>query len=370
MRKHLLAAGVAVAALLPTIAFAQQTCEERKANQRTTATVIGGVAGALLGNAVSSHGGKTGGTIIGAVAGAAVGNQVGRSHEDCSNAYGYYDNNGRWHTNAVQTSNASGYYDRDGRWVEGAPSGYYDSNGRWVRADTSGDASGYRDSNGRWIPVSADGYYDTDGQWVAGAASGYYSESGQWVPGPARGHYDSNGRWINGEASGHRDANGNWISDPQPGYWGTDGRWRAGQTMGYYDGRGRWIQTSDTRVVVVSNTPVANPGYSDRYGQDRQGGYRSGREQRSAFWAEAGNDTRQREDWLGGRIRDAASRGSLDHMTAHRAMRTLSSIRRDDNSMRRRHGGDLSGRGKDMIQGRLDNLAASVRMQMQAQRGD
>ena len=59
MRKNLLLAGFAAAALLPSLAMAQETCEQRSAN-RTTGTVLGAIGGALVGNAVSHGGGKTG----------------------------------------------------------------------------------------------------------------------------------------------------------------------------------------------------------------------------------------------------------------------------------------------------------------------
>ena len=42
MRKHLLVAGIAVATLLPSLALAQETCEQRSAN-RTAGTVVGAV---------------------------------------------------------------------------------------------------------------------------------------------------------------------------------------------------------------------------------------------------------------------------------------------------------------------------------------
>ena len=346
MRKHLMGASVLAAVFIPTFAFAQQSCEQRRSDQRTTATVVGGIAGALLGNAVSSHGGKTGGTIIGGVAGAAVGNQLGRSHADCSRAYGYYDSNGYWHANAIAASDAAGYYDRSGNWVEGAPTGYYDRNGTWVRTDVSADSSGYRDANGRWVPASAQGYYDSEGQWVAGAASGYYSENGQWVAGPAQGHYDANGRWIRGEALGHRDADGRWIADPQPGHWDSDGRWHPGQAVGYYDGRGRWVSTSDTGTVqVISNGPVPNP---ESMGDHRHGAWNGDR-----------SDTLTREAWLDSRIRQDASNGSLSRRQARSALRTLNAIRQDDQSMRGRDG-SLNERAQARIQLRLDRLARSV----------
>lgn len=125
MRKQLLAAGIAAVVLIPSLAMAQVTCEQRSAN-RTTGTVLGAIGGALLGNAVSSHGGKTGGTIIGGVAGAAIGSNLAKGPHDCVHAYGYYDNEGRWHDNGTDRAVAYGYYDRNGVWVDGPPnvSGY------------------------------------------------------------------------------------------------------------------------------------------------------------------------------------------------------------------------------------------------------
>lgn len=122
MRKHILAATIAAIALIPTLALAQETCEQRSSN-RAAGTIIGAIGGALLGNAVSSHGGKTGGTIIGGVAGAAVGSNLAKGPHDCVHAYGYYDNDGRWHDNHADRAVAAGYYGRNGEWVDGAPVG-------------------------------------------------------------------------------------------------------------------------------------------------------------------------------------------------------------------------------------------------------
>ena len=120
MRKHLLLAGLAAATLMPSLAMAQETCSQRSSH-RTTGTVLGAIGGALLGNAVSKHGGKTGGTIIGGVAGAAVGSNLAKGSRDCEHAYGYYDNDNRWHDNGIDRTAASGYYDRSGAWVDGPP---------------------------------------------------------------------------------------------------------------------------------------------------------------------------------------------------------------------------------------------------------
>jgi hypothetical protein len=122
MRKHILAAGIAAVVLIPSFAMAQETCQQRSEN-RTAGTVLGAIGGALLGNAVSSHGGKTGGTIIGGVAGAAVGSNLAKGPHDCVHAYGYYDNEGAWHDNHVDRTVAYGYYDRQGEWIDGAPPG-------------------------------------------------------------------------------------------------------------------------------------------------------------------------------------------------------------------------------------------------------
>lgn len=68
--------GLAIGAMaLPALAPSQAdaaSCRSRK----TTGTVLGGVGGALLGNAVSKGGG---GLIIGGVGGALVGREIGKS---------------------------------------------------------------------------------------------------------------------------------------------------------------------------------------------------------------------------------------------------------------------------------------------------
>jgi hypothetical protein len=151
MRKHLLAAGIAAITLIPTFAAAQQTCEERR-NNRVAGTVVGGVLGALAGSAVAGRGDRNEGAVIGGVGGAVIGNQLSKGSADCQHAYGYYDNDNRWHANNVNRDYAQGYYDRNGNWVNGAPPGAWDNNGRYVAssagsygAQTSyGDRGGYQ----------------------------------------------------------------------------------------------------------------------------------------------------------------------------------------------------------------------------------
>ncbi|MFI4966907.1 MAG: glycine zipper 2TM domain-containing protein [Caulobacterales bacterium] len=137
MRKNLLFAGFAAAVLIPSLAMAQETCEQRSSN-RAAGTAIGAVAGALLGSAVAGHGDKGAGAVIGGVGGAVVGNQVSRGPRDCQHAYGYYDNDNHWHDNGVDRSVAYGYYDREGAWVDGPPnvSGYSANAAYTSRANT------------------------------------------------------------------------------------------------------------------------------------------------------------------------------------------------------------------------------------------
>jgi hypothetical protein len=158
MRKHLLVAGIAVATLLPSLAFAQETCEQRSAN-RTTGTVVGAVAGALLGSAVAGHGEKGTGAAIGAVGGGIAGNQLSRGDRDCTHAYGYYDNAGRWHTNATVAQSTT--------------TGYYDSDRRWHARDDRTVATGYYDRSGGWVDGQPAGYYDSRGGWIANSATSY-----------------------------------------------------------------------------------------------------------------------------------------------------------------------------------------------------
>lgn len=313
MRKYLLAAGLAAAAFLPSIASAQTTCEQQR------------------GSAASA--------VIGALLDAAAGRDPG-----CEHAYGYYDSRGMWHANAVGRTQAQGYYDREGRWVVGAPNGYYDAQGRWMAANSAPSAAGHYDARGRWVPASAGGYYDVDGQWIEASAAGYYDRSGRWIAGPVVGRYDENGRWVSGQPSGHRDASGRWVADAQPGYYDRDGRWRAGQAVGYYDAQGRWIPTA-----VSAGGQGYNTSYGDR--DDRRD---------HGMWDGAPSDIRSREVWLEQRIRRGMSQGSLTRAEGARALQSLSLIKRQEKAMRH-YRGRLTPRNEMIIQAKLDTLSRNLR---------
>ncbi len=301
MRKDILVAGLAIAALSPAFALAATPCE-RQSNNRAVGTVVGAGLGAVAGSAIAGRGSHTEGAILGGIAGAVIGNQVSRGNLDCSRAYGYYDDRGMWHATGVARSDAQGYYDREGHWVAGAPSGYYDSDGRWVSAAGDPGAAGYYDRNGYWVPAASGGYYDRDGRWVSNSAG--YWRNGRWVAGPAVGHYDDNGVWISGEPAGRMDSNGVWVADAQPGYW-DNGRWVRGSAYGYYDAGGRWVST---RYAVASNAPTT-------YAYSR---------------GTADADLDARLDRLERRIRRDVASGRISSSDGDRALDRLNDIRHDE----------------------------------------
>ncbi len=71
MRIQTLVAGACAAALIPTLALAQQTCEQRQST-RVVGTLAGAGIGALAGSAIAGHGARNEGAVVGGVAGAAV----------------------------------------------------------------------------------------------------------------------------------------------------------------------------------------------------------------------------------------------------------------------------------------------------------
>lgn len=89
MRNRLFAAAVLAAcgfglAAAPVTAEAQQrrvlVCDKNVKKKANTGTVIGAVAGGLLGNQVAGNGARTEGTLLGAGVGAVVGHEVAKSN--------------------------------------------------------------------------------------------------------------------------------------------------------------------------------------------------------------------------------------------------------------------------------------------------
>lgn len=61
-------------------------CTKSKARN---GTIIGGLGGALLGNAVAGHGNKTEGALLGGAVGAVAGHEIGKKKKKCHYEYRY-----------------------------------------------------------------------------------------------------------------------------------------------------------------------------------------------------------------------------------------------------------------------------------------
>jgi len=69
-----------------------ESCQQRSHDRKVTGTVVGGVGGALIGNAITHN---TTGTVLGGVSGALVGNQVAR--QKCYDTPAAYRGHARRH---------------------------------------------------------------------------------------------------------------------------------------------------------------------------------------------------------------------------------------------------------------------------------
>jgi hypothetical protein len=321
MRTYLIAASIAALAA-GSAAHSETICRQDNSG-RIAATVAGAGIGAVLGNVIG--GGHAAGTVIGGVAGGIAGNQLARGSDHCFEAYGYYDEGGRWHANRIAAGEAHGYYDRYNVWVEGPPNGYYDNENRWIAFSEPAAGAGYYDRDGRFVPIGVTGYYAADGEWIDATAPGHY-DRGRWVEGPAYGHYDVNGVWIADRAAAG--PTGYWAARTEPGYYDANGHWVRGQVSGYYDARGHWV----TMGMVA---PAGNVAYNSR-------------------------DTRVREARIEERIERMRERGELSPSQARHAQDQLADIRRDEEQMRY-SGGGLSPHEEAEIHHRLDDLGVLLR---------
>lgn len=323
MRTYLIAASIAALAA-GSAAQAETICKQDNTG-RVVATIAGAGIGAVLGNVIDGGRHRAAGTIIGGVAGGVAGNQLAKGSDHCYEAYGYYDEAGRWHANRISADAARGYYDRYNHWVEGPPNGYYDNQNHWVAFNGPAETSGYFDRDGRYVPIGVTGYFAADGTWIDATAPGYYAH-GRWVAGPAYGHYDVNGVWI--PDRGPPQPTGYWAARTEPGYYDQYGHWVRGEVTGYYDARGHWVTTG------VVGRP-ANVAYNSA-------------------------DTRVREARIEERIERMRERGQLSAAEARHAQDELADIRRDEDHMRY-SGGGLSPREEADIHHRLDDLGVMIR---------
>ena len=328
MRNYIIAAALAATAITTAPAQSQTVVCKQDSGGRLAATVVGAGIGAVLGRVITGRHGGTTGAIVGGVVGGVGANQLAKSDQDnCSRAYGYYDDQGRWHANRIERGQAVGYYDRGGTWVQGTPNGYYDGD-RWVALNGDAETSGYYDRDGRWVPVAASGYYAADDQWVPVSAPGYYDRSGRWVAGPVNGRYDSTGRWTTDSSTNYRPAGNGWVAASQPGYYDANGRWHAGQVTGYYDARGRWVS--------MGGGGASNVAYN------------------------RGGDVMTRIDRINSRIERNRANGQLSAREANAARKELTGIKSAEARFRR-NDGTYSARDEAFLQQRLDKLAATVR---------
>ncbi len=147
----LVAALAAGAIAIPTASAAQPYGYDSRGysdcrNNGAAGTIIGGIAGALLGSSVAPHhGNRAGGAAIGGVAGALIGNSVARSSSSCgtyNQAYGYGDRSYGY----AQTYPSYGYASSYPTYGYGQSYGY----ATYGRSYSSGyDHDRYRDNDRR-----------------------------------------------------------------------------------------------------------------------------------------------------------------------------------------------------------------------------
>ena len=108
-------------------AYYRDACREKRRDRRAAGTVLGGIAGAVIGSNVDDDGNRAEGTVIGAIAGAAVGNQIGARSTKC-------DRNGAYWSRGETYGYSDRYYYRGSR----SDSWYERRHCRWAR-DWRGD---------------------------------------------------------------------------------------------------------------------------------------------------------------------------------------------------------------------------------------
>lgn len=95
MLKPLAIIGAMAVLAAPALSHAATRCRQANRNSETAGTVIGAIAGGLIGNAVSSGRNRGAGTAIGAVGGAVIGNRIAAgSNQPCPDGYEAYEDGG------------------------------------------------------------------------------------------------------------------------------------------------------------------------------------------------------------------------------------------------------------------------------------
>ena len=136
MRKLLLMGGLALAIMVPGLASAEMRCAP---SDRAGGTVVGAIAGGVLGSQLAGRGSRGEGAVLGAIGGGIIGNQIAGSSGRCPDGYTAYEDSG---------------YQR--RSDDGYRRGYDDRYGRQ-------DSAYWTDGYGRSCHWRTDAYTDRDG---------------------------------------------------------------------------------------------------------------------------------------------------------------------------------------------------------------
>jgi uncharacterized protein YcfJ len=128
MRRTFIAMGLTVLIATPSLASASDYCGQRAHDRRVAGTVIGGVGGALIGQAISHN---TAGTLLGGAGGAVVGNQISRTSCDRPPAY---RSSTRSSSRAAEPRREAAEASTGGCRTENRP--YYDERGQLIYQPT------------------------------------------------------------------------------------------------------------------------------------------------------------------------------------------------------------------------------------------
>jgi hypothetical protein len=92
MMKPLLLAGIVAVIAAPAASQATTLCRRANQNNEVAGTLVGAVAGGLIGNAITHGRDRAAGTAIGAVGGAVIGNRIAASsNQPCPDGYYAYE---------------------------------------------------------------------------------------------------------------------------------------------------------------------------------------------------------------------------------------------------------------------------------------
>lgn len=155
--------------------YRDPNCQQQQQNRMVAGALIGGVAGAVLGNNAAARNAQTEGTVLGGAVGAAAGAAIGRATANCQQAYNqsygynnrapdpYYGNSGYGGNQGYPNSgySQSGYgYNNAGQSGYGYGYGQPQQECRWGEQRV-------RDRSGRWQTQDVYLCLDADGVWRA-----------------------------------------------------------------------------------------------------------------------------------------------------------------------------------------------------------